>query len=592
MADSTSISTLLGLQSAPVKDRGVRRLESSGDMFASVLDTTSLRVASTAKPSVPSSSSASPTRQRAETASDIGDRADLHGREAVDLDSSNSSNSAGDRSADADNLNSSVGTEPRSADARPTRDQVSEEAPAVVAPEVGSEADTTQESDVIAGQGEDVKEGQAGIQPASADENGQATLNFEQQELLDALPTEQKAAIKGLPITEQAALLDLIIAEIELSELSPNMAGLLEGSTAQALLTLEKVLGKFAQLLDETGDVELAFDKLEVLLNEEGLPEELAQGVLADLKSLLNDDGSFDVQAIHAQLAQLQQASLTLANVTTRIKQLATSANGALAANGGGVKTFSATPFDGRGSFAGAEFAAGDTQGKSESGAAENSSVIVKLQPEKLADGLLAQALTGKGKLVSEAAQLHNLFSAKSDVSGDHRPAVNTAASLAQLTSQATQALGQVRVPVAQAQVTTSFSSPNWGQAVNQQVVWLAQQGIQSAEIRLDPPDLGPLHVKVTINNDQAQVSFTSHQAVVREALDQSAHRLREMLAEQGMTQVDVGVSGEEEKWADQHGGENGSGGANDSAGDEEGEFGSSATTIATTGVGLIDHYA
>jgi flagellar hook-length control protein FliK len=53
------------------------------------------------------------------------------------------------------------------------------------------------------------------------------------------------------------------------------------------------------------------------------------------------------------------------------------------------------------------------------------------------------------------------------------------------------------------------------------------------------------LQVKVSVNQDQAQVSFIVQNTSVREALDQQSMRLREMFAEEGLNLVDVDVSGE-----------------------------------------------
>jgi flagellar hook-length control protein FliK len=55
--------------------------------------------------------------------------------------------------------------------------------------------------------------------------------------------------------------------------------------------------------------------------------------------------------------------------------------------------------------------------------------------------------------------------------------------------------------------------------------MWMSAKGIKTATIQLDPPELGSLHVKVSINQDQANVSFTVQNASVREALDQNALR-------------------------------------------------------------------
>jgi len=91
--------------------------------------------------------------------------------------------------------------------------------------------------------------------------------------------------------------------------------------------------------------------------------------------------------------------------------------------------------------------------------------------------------------------------------------------------------------------IANSVMSPNWGSDVTDKVLWMAAQGISEAEIQLDPPELGPLQARVTVHQDQAQVVFTSHSAQVRDVLDQTASRLREMFASEGLNLVDVGVS-------------------------------------------------
>lgn len=94
-----------------------------------------------------------------------------------------------------------------------------------------------------------------------------------------------------------------------------------------------------------------------------------------------------------------------------------------------------------------------------------------------------------------------------------------------------------------QTTVAPTVGRENWGEAVGQKVLWLARQNISFAQMRLDPPDLGPMQVRIQIQNDQAQVSFISQQPVVREALEQGLVRLREMFEEQGIDLVDVNVS-------------------------------------------------
>ncbi len=82
-----------------------------------------------------------------------------------------------------------------------------------------------------------------------------------------------------------------------------------------------------------------------------------------------------------------------------------------------------------------------------------------------------------------------------------------------------------------------------WGEQIGQKVLYMASQGLLEAEIQLDPPELGPLQARVSINNDQAQVTFNSHSSQVRDALEQSVSRLRELLSGEGIDLVNVNVS-------------------------------------------------
>lgn len=88
-----------------------------------------------------------------------------------------------------------------------------------------------------------------------------------------------------------------------------------------------------------------------------------------------------------------------------------------------------------------------------------------------------------------------------------------------------------------------AFGHAQWSEALAERAAWLAGQQIHSAELQLDPPELGPLQVRISVHQDQAVVSFVSANPQVRDALDQSMARLRELMQEQGMQLVDAGVS-------------------------------------------------
>ncbi|MDT3499376.1 flagellar hook-length control protein FliK [Stenotrophomonas maltophilia] len=80
-------------------------------------------------------------------------------------------------------------------------------------------------------------------------------------------------------------------------------------------------------------------------------------------------------------------------------------------------------------------------------------------------------------------------------------------------------------------------------QAIGARLGWLADQKIGHAHIRLSPDDLGPVDVRLQLNGDKVHASFSSPHVDVRQALESSLPRLRELLGEQGfqLAHADVG---------------------------------------------------
>jgi flagellar hook-length control protein FliK len=122
----------------------------------------------------------------------------------------------------------------------------------------------------------------------------------------------------------------------------------------------------------------------------------------------------------------------------------------------------------------------------------------------------------------------------------DNAPAL--AATLAgQHTTQAPAAAAAARPVVAPA-----LYDSQWPQALGQQMIRLSTQGSQSAELQLNPPDLGPLKVVLNVVNDQAQAQFVSPHQAVRAAVEAALPHLRTALSENGIQlgQTSVGADG------------------------------------------------
>ena len=100
-------------------------------------------------------------------------------------------------------------------------------------------------------------------------------------------------------------------------------------------------------------------------------------------------------------------------------------------------------------------------------------------------------------------------------------------------------------IPTTQTTVAVPVGQTGWDVAFSQRVVWVATNTQQIAHLHLNPPNLGPLEIRISLASDQANAAFTSPHAVVRDAIEAALPRLREMLADNGLSLGNVNVSSE-----------------------------------------------
>jgi flagellar hook-length control protein FliK len=92
-----------------------------------------------------------------------------------------------------------------------------------------------------------------------------------------------------------------------------------------------------------------------------------------------------------------------------------------------------------------------------------------------------------------------------------------------------------------------------WSDAVVDRVMYMSSQNLKSADIQLEPAELGRLDIRVNMAPDQqTQVTFMSAHAGVREALEGQMSKLRDSFTEQGLGQVNVNVSDQSGGWQGQ----------------------------------------
>jgi len=89
---------------------------------------------------------------------------------------------------------------------------------------------------------------------------------------------------------------------------------------------------------------------------------------------------------------------------------------------------------------------------------------------------------------------------------------------------------------------TIAFYRKDFTSALQDKVMVMVQQKIRQVDIRLDPPELGSMQVRLNLQNEQASVHFIVQNQQAKEALDQNMPKLRDMLAEQGVNVGDTNV--------------------------------------------------
>ncbi|NWG86605.1 MAG: flagellar hook-length control protein FliK [Hydrogenophilaceae bacterium] len=141
--------------------------------------------------------------------------------------------------------------------------------------------------------------------------------------------------------------------------------------------------------------------------------------------------------------------------------------------------------------------------------------------------------------------------------------------------------------------VRTPLQTANWAADFSQKVIWLAGRESQSAQLVLNPPQLGAVEVRLTMTGTEAGAQFFSPHQGVREAIEAAIPRLRDMMAEAGLSLGQASVSPEsfrDSRANAEHAGQSAGRGGEDHAQDG-GLSASEGIARATAGRGLVDLY-
>ena len=258
-----------------------------------------------------------------------------------------------------------------------------------------------------------------------------------------------------------------------------------------------------------------------------------------DKDSKADDATNLPVQALFAQLAAQQQPAQQVQTATAALTQTATSgdatdADKKSALLAGLTSASSLLTDDGKTAVtdsAAATPAATHTASKSSSAATPDFSSALASMTAATGNAAVtpqteSRTTDGIQNLVNNAA-----------VAVSSAPVSTTPTTTSVVTSPST--------PLLNAQLGT----PEWQQQLGQQVMMFNRQGLQSAELRLHPQDLGSIQISMKIENNQAQLHFVSGHSAVRSAIEAAMPDLKTALADNGISLGQSSVGSDSSQW-------------------------------------------
>ncbi|MDN6319788.1 MAG: flagellar hook-length control protein FliK [Marinobacter sp.] len=199
-------------------------------------------------------------------------------------------------------------------------------------------------------------------------------------------------------------------------------------------------------------------------------------------------------------------------------------------------------------------------------------------------DALLSGAGKKAGAIDPSSLLSGTRFEATMDLASQHR-----ASSTGKLAAEA-------QVPLRS--YTTSVDVPvnhaQWGDKLMGKLSWLTAKNLSVAEIHLTPPDMGPMEVRVRVQNDQANITVHAANPVVRDQLELNSHRLRDMLGEQGLAlaQFDVSSNSQNQSGEQSEGEGSSSGAGTVLSGAENADTEMQAGNLDLSWTGAVDIFA
>lgn len=418
-------------------------------------------------------------------------------------------------------------------------------------------------------------------------QSADSELTLEQQQALDSL-VEQVGSMRqliadaeqrgSLPISQLDKASDDLLAQLNSFE-----SEVIKPQIAEQWTEVEQVLSNQQKAPEAVSELDLpkldaqqrAWLREQLNQFRQTHPDASLDEGMAHVKALLTDNKPFDASQRQAMVAWVEKYQSNLRQTDNKVSLVAVAAPTFQAQKAVSERSSgdAKSPTVGSPSLSASDV---DTskpqQGKNEdTKPSADQSTIAKMVKEEL------KATTDNGNSNPRASESHiSATLGQSSNVADHTASTHQTQQSPNHVSAVTQTQQTLTkidgMSVAQAQSAIDkpldLQQQDAAQKMQERIQMMVSKNIQRADIRLDPPELGSMHVRIHTQGDQTTVQFQVQSTQARDAIDQTMPRLREMLEQQGLNLAESSVSeqqGERGDGASSRTAQGGSGTADDS---------------------------
>ena len=171
------------------------------------------------------------------------------------------------------------------------------------------------------------------------------------------------------------------------------------------------------------------------------------------------------------------------------------------------------------------------------SGMQDSSSAFFQQMAAHLQESSLVEATKGSSDAQTSSFELPKGVGSLEGLSGMTSATPSTSVSLGTDKASGTDAMS------AGYNIDTPVDSPEFPGALAHQVSYLMKDGVQEAQLNLNPVDMGPIQVHIELNGQHAQVDFAATSSATRQILEGSMADLATSMQSAGFTLSGGGVS-------------------------------------------------